>query len=135
MTHILTHYDFDVLYYMNPDEALASNPELFKENVKQALIFCHYCNEEKNLTPENNQTLLLNFRFIPNHKCRVYRSNGSQCLTKECCDLQEEVKALKRADERFWKQVDYMEARCDMADKRANDAFKRAMAMDSKPNL
>ena len=131
MTTTTTYLDFDVLYYMVPEEALLADPDLFKENVKQALIFCYICNEEKNLTPVNNQTLLLNFRFIPNHKLRVYRSHASRCLSDECYALQEEMNAQKREDERFWKQVKYMESRCDAADKRAKDAFNRAMGTES----
>jgi hypothetical protein len=117
-----------ILYYMNPEEALALNPELLKENVKQALILCNICNEKKNITPENNETLLPNFRFIPNYRAQVYYSHTSQCLTKKCIDRQEEIKAQQRADKRFWNQVECMEARCAAAEKRSNDAYNRGIA-------
>ena len=116
------------LYYMNPEETLASNPELFKENVKQALILCNICNEKKNLTLENNETLLLNFRFIPS-RTQVHYSHTSHCLTNECIDRQEERRIQQRADERFWKQVEYMEARCATAEKRSNDAYNRGISI------
>ena len=116
------------LYYMNPEETLASNPELFKENVKQALILCNICNEKTNLTPENNKTLLFNFRFIPNHQTQVYYSHTSECLTKKCIDRQEEIAIQQRTDDRFWNQVKYMEARCTAAEKRSNDAYNRGIA-------
>lgn len=119
--------DFDVLYYINPDEALASNPELFKENVKQALIFCHICRTEWNLTAKNNETLIPKFRFINNCRRQVYKTHTSECLTKECKDAQEARVALICRDEQFWKQSKNLEAMCDYWGKKADETYRRGI--------
>ena len=103
-TNTFKFYNPNAFYYMHPEEMIASDPLLDKNNIRQALIFCDLCKQKHKLTPENNKTLSPNYQYRHNYKTQMY-SGGGQCLTPECLK-QQRIKDREKADERFWKQME-----------------------------
>jgi len=115
--------EVEVTYHSNPESIRQINP---KRRAEQAWLFCNACKQWKKLSAANIKTIDYSLFSLQ----KQYYTSGC-CLTDECYeDVERHIKACLMAEEqeeRFWKQVDVMQNRCDEADRKCDTLFKKLM--------
>jgi hypothetical protein len=112
-----------VTYHSNPESIRQLNP---KRRVEQAWLFCSVCKQWKKLSATNITTI--DYSLFSWQK--QYYTSGI-CLTDECyADVERHLKACQKAEEqeeRFWKQVDVMQRKCDESARRCDAIWKKGI--------